>query len=52
MEIKLRKNEFETLKKQGLPDRINPFLYNDTLKHINKLNVLNNRYQPHFFAGA
>lgn len=51
-EIKLRKSEFEILKRQGLLDRMSPFLYNDTLKKINKLNVLNNRYQPHFFAGA
>lgn len=51
-EIKVRRNYFDILKRQGLLDKMNPFLYSDTLKQINKLKVLNNRYQPHFFAGA
>ena len=31
---------------------ISEFFYNVTYKSIINLNVLNNRYQPYFFAGA
>ena len=51
-EIKARKREFELLNRQGLLGRMDKYIYEGTLSQINKLNVLNNRYQPHFFAGA
>lgn len=51
-EIKSKRKDFELLKRQGLLDRMLPYFYDTTLKQINKMNVLNNRYQPHFFAGA
>lgn len=51
-EIKSRRRYLDILKRQNLLDRMSRFLYDDTLKMINRLNVFNNRYQPHFFAGA
>lgn len=52
IEIRRRRKYFEILKQQKLLYRMNSFLYEGTLKQINKLNVMNNRYQAHFFAGA
>lgn len=51
-EIKAKQQEFSLLNKQGLLNRMDKYLYEGTLSQINHLNVLNNRYQPHFFAGA
>lgn len=51
-EIKSKRQAFELLKRQGLLDRMNPYVYTTTLNQINKMNVWHNRYQPYFFAGA
>lgn len=51
-EIKSKRKAFELLKRQCLLDRMSPYFYTTTLNQINKMGVWNNRYQPHFFAGA
>ena len=40
------------LSKAGQLDLVDRFLYQETLDQILRLNVLNNKYQPYFFAGA
>lgn len=50
--IKGKKNELSILSKQGLLDGMEKYVYNGTLTQINEFGVFNNRYQPHFFAGA
>lgn len=40
------------LEQNGLLDKIDSYIYQDTLMQINQIKVLNNRYQPFFFAGA
>lgn len=51
-ELKGYRKQFEILKRQGLLDRMSPYVYETTLKQINNMGVFNNRYQPHFFTGA
>ena len=46
------RKRFQVLREAGLLDRIDRFLYRNTLSEIQRLNVLTNKYQPHFFAGA
>ena len=46
------REKLSILGKAGLLDSIDHFLYQETLAAIHKLGVWNNRYQPHFFAGA
>ena len=46
------RERFRVLREAGLLDRLDRFLYRNTLSEIQRLNVLNNKYQPHFFAGA
>lgn len=46
------KERLRVLKTAGLLDRIDRFLYRNTLAEIQRLGVLHNKYQPHFFAGA
>ncbi len=43
---------FEIFLSRKLYTYISEFFYNVTYKSIINLNVLNNRYQPYFFAGA
>lgn len=38
--------------KRGMEDKLYRVLYQTTVDHIDQLNAMNNRYQPHFFAGA
>ena len=40
------------LSKAGQLDLVDRYLYQETLDQILRLNVLNNKYQPYFFAGA
>ena len=51
-EILNRREKLSVLKNTGQLDKIDRFLYKDTLAQIKQLGVLNNKYQPHFFAGA
>lgn len=37
---------------RDMGDRIYRALYQATVEHIDQLNAMDNRYQPHFFAGA
>ena len=50
--IKLKRKELSLLHRQGLLDGMEKYVFNGTIKQINEFDVLNNRYQPHFFAGA
>lgn len=38
--------------RRDMGNKIYRALYQTTVNHIEQLNVMNNRYQPHFFAGA
>lgn len=40
------------LTKCGMEDKLYRILYQTTVDHIDQLNAMDNRYQPHFFAGA
>lgn len=51
-EILNHRGKLSVLKNTGQLDKIDRFLYKDTLAQINQLGVLHNKYQPHFFAGA
>lgn len=46
------KKNLRILKKQGLQNKISGMIYRLTLTTIQDLGVLNNKYQPYFFAGA
>ena len=46
------REKLSVLKSTGQLDEIDRFLYKETLAQINQLGVLNNKYQPYFFAGA
>lgn len=46
------KRPLQILIRRGMGDRIYRALYQTTVEHIEQLNAMNNRYQPHFFAGA
>ena len=51
-ELLAHKEKLGVLKDAGQLDRIDRLLYDRTLAQINQLGVLNNKYQPYFFAGA
>ena len=51
-ELLAHREKLSVLKNTGLLDKIDQFMYKDTLAQINQLGVLNNKYQPYFFAGA
>ena len=51
-EIYSHRDKLLLLQKAGLLNMIDLYMLKETLHAIKKLNVLNNRYQPHFFAGA
>lgn len=51
-EILRHREKLIILKRTGQLDRMDRFLYENTLAQIDRLGVLNNKYQPHFFAGA
>ena len=51
-EIYATREKLIVLGRAGLLDNIDRFLYRETLSAIHQLGVWNNRYQPHFFAGA
>lgn len=40
------------LNQAGQLDILDKLMYNETIEQINRLGVLNNKYQPFFFAGA
>lgn len=40
------------LGRQGLLIKLQDYMFETTVNEINKFDVLNNRYQPHYFAGA
>lgn len=46
------KEKLLLLSKRGLLNNLFQYMYKETLSEINSLNVLNNYYQPYFFAGA
>ncbi len=46
------REQINLLSRNGLLSNIDKYLYDSTLKEIQKLQVLDNRYQPYFFAGA
>lgn len=46
------KKPLQTLVRRDMGDRIYWALYQTTVEHIDQLNAMDNRYQPHFFAGA
>lgn len=46
------KTRLHILKQQGLANKISSMIYRLTLSTILDLDVLNNKYQPYFFAGA
>ncbi len=46
------KKKLRILKKQGLQNKLSVMIYRLTLTTIQDLGVLNNKYQPYFFAGA
>ena len=50
--IKEEKDIFTTFYQRKLTYKIYELTYEVTLNEINKMNVLNNKYQPCFFAGA
>lgn len=50
--IKAHRKEFSTLQRQGLLGHIDRYIYERTLSSIEELGVFDNRYQPHYFAGA
>ena len=46
------KQPLQILIRRDMGDRICRALYQTTVEHIDQLNAMDNRYQPHFFAGA
>lgn len=46
------RGELSKLEQNGLLDKIDKYIYQDTLMQIQQIRVFNNRYQPYFFAGA
>lgn len=46
------KKKLRVLKKQGLQNKISSMIYRLTLNAILGLDVMDNQYQPYFFAGA
>lgn len=46
------RREFSVLHRRGLLAGLDDLLYVWTVEQIGRLGVLNNRYQPHYFAGA
>ncbi len=50
--IRQHRQDLEVLIKQGLFYKVADRVYQETIAQIENLNVLNNRYQPYFFAGA
>ena len=46
------RRQLRLLNKRGLLYRVHAGLYRQTLNQIEQLQVLHNRYQPHFFSGA
>lgn len=46
------KESLQILIRRDMGDRIYRALYQTTVEHIDQLNAMDNRYQPHFFAGA
>lgn len=46
------KRSLQILIRRDMADRIYRVLYQTTVEHIDQLNAMDNRYQPHFFAGA
>lgn len=46
------RREFAVLHRRGLLAGLDDLLYVWTVEQIERLGVLNNRYQPHYFAGA
>lgn len=51
-EIYQYREQLKIIGKAGLLERIDRFMYQETLARIEQIGVMNNRYQPHFFAGA
>lgn len=51
-EIYRHRKTLTVLKKAGQLDKIDNIIYDDTLAQIRQIGVLNNKYQPYYFAGA
>lgn len=51
-EIYAQREVLRILANAGLLNKIDDLIYLNTVKQINDLEVLNNKYQPFFFAGA
>ena len=46
------KEHLLTLSRRNLLLRMPQYIYNGTVSEITRFGVMNNRYQPHYFAGA
>lgn len=51
-ELLKNKEELSLLEKNNLLNGLNKYMYKSVLSQIEKLDVFNNKYQPHFFCGA
>ncbi|MCM1195399.1 MAG: TetR/AcrR family transcriptional regulator [Firmicutes bacterium] len=50
--LKSMRKPLSVLSKQNLLNGMEKYVFDTTLNKINELGVMNNRYQPYFFAGA
>lgn len=51
-DIRSQRGKLAILRKAGLLNRIDPYIYEHTMLQLTKYGMLNEKYEPFFFAGA